>query len=162
MKTLKMKSILFSLLAMLTVAVFLTSCEQTEEIIGGDDSIFLVVEDSELDFPTTLDEFWAAANAETNNPSLNDTEVEDVELRWCAKKVHSINGNRVSWNSNPQYALWIRHYDSSGNYIPGSTQRMDVPYCGTWTKYYNIPSGRCTTVAFVGYQYWGTKSFSCC
>jgi len=46
MKTLKVKSILFSLLAMMTVAAFMTSCEQEEALIP--DSIEQVIkEDTE-------------------------------------------------------------------------------------------------------------------
>lgn len=143
MKNLKVKSILFSLLAVMVVAVFMTSCEQaattfeddiTEMSIENDEAVVLIED-------------------------LSDTE-DGLESRGCQRKVRGLSYNKVSWTSSPQYALWIRHYDSNDNYI--STQRMDVPYCGTWTKVYSVPPGRCRTEVFVGYKHWGTKVFSCC
>jgi len=54
MKNLKVKSILFSLLAMMAVAIFLTSCEQEYEIIGGDDSGILMTESYREDLSQKL------------------------------------------------------------------------------------------------------------
>ncbi len=105
---------------------------------------------------------------EISNPDdvLKSTQIEneDITLRGCDfggcwQKVRSLTCNTVKWTSNPQYALWLVHYDSSGNYI--STTRKDVPYCGTWLKSYTYPSNRRFTEAFVGYRSCGKLKRTC-
>jgi len=161
MKNLKVKSILFSLLAMMAVAVFMTSCEQAATTFE-DDIVEMSNQNDEFitsieDLPVSPDEVWAAANAETETTNLNTD--ESLDSRGCERKVKSLSCNTVKWNSSPQYALWIYHYNSSGNYI--GTTREDVPSCGTWIKSYTPPPGRYRSVAFVGYQYLGTRTVCC-
>jgi len=159
MKNLKVKSILFSLMAMMAVAVFLTSCEQTSI---EDTIIDMNIQSDEAstspeDLPVSPEDVWAAVNGETSSSDINNIE-EDIESRACTK-IWSIEQNHVTWTSTPQYALWIYHYNSNGNFI--SYTRKDVPYCTTRTRSYSVPSNRCTSVAFVGYQHWGRKIIAC-
>jgi len=153
MKALKVKSIFFSLIAVMSVAVFMTSCEQTEEIIGGDDSGLLVVEDgSEVydlaDLPEDPEVVLANSMIEDANQELED--------RVPCNKVVRLKKGIVDWYGSRTLALWIYHYNSSGNYI-GYTRR-DSPHssckwnCRTWS--YNNSIAR--SVAFVGYQSNGT------
>jgi len=160
MKTLKISY--SGILTLVVFAILMTSCEQTAATLE-DEIIEMKVQDDEIvvsieDLPVSPEDVWAAANADTNNSNLN-TPDEELESRSCLKKIYWISNNYVGWSSNPQYALWIYHYNSSGNYI-GNT-REDVSSCSAQSRYYSPPSGRCTSVAFVGYQYWGTKTIAC-
>jgi len=162
MKNLKVKSILFSLLAVMAVAVFLTSCEQT--IALEDEIIEMNIQDNETiisveDLPASPEEVWAAANTDSNNSDLNNTE-EALDTRSCPLKVRKLRFTDVIWYSTPQYALWIYHYDSNGNFI--SHDRKDVTYCHRRYETYSPPPGRCKSVAFVGYQSWGTVPVGPC
>lgn len=152
----------FGILTLVGFATLMVSCEQTattleDEIIEmnvqGDETIVSIE-----DLPVNPEDVWAAAKANTNNSNLNNAE-EELESRSCLKKIYWISDNRVGWSSNPQYALWIYHYNNNGNYI-GNT-REDVLYCGAQSRFYSPPPGRCTSVAFVGYQFWGTKTIAC-
>ncbi len=151
MKKLKIKSILFSLMAMMAVVVFMTSCEQT----SIEDEAIISVEN----LPASPEEVWAAANTNTNDSDLNNTE-EALDSRGCPLKVRKLRFVDVIWYSTPQYALWIYHYDSNGNFI--SHDRKDVTYCHRAYETYSPPPGRCKSVAFVGYPHWGTVPVGPC
>ena len=151
MKNLKVKSILFSLLAMMAVAIFMTSCEQA---YIEDDAIISIE-----NLPASPEDVWAAANTDSNNSDLNSTEGA-LDSRACPLKVRKLRFTDVIWYSTPQYALWIYHYDSNGNFI--SHDRKDVTYCHRRYETYSPPPGRCKSVAFVGYQSWGTVAVGPC
>jgi len=115
MKNLKVKSILFSLFAMMAVAVFMTSCEQTEEIIGGDDSDFLVVENDD-----EITTYYDLADLPEGLPnpddvlvrSLESDEQQDIDSRdYCIDviryKVNECNDMTVDWRSKNNLALFV-------------------------------------------------------
>ena len=151
MKNLTVKNILFSLLAMMAVAVFLSSCEQA----SIKDEAIISVEN----LPASPEDVWAAEHTNTNQSDLNNTE-EALDTRDCPFKLRKLWNDHVLWYSTPQYALWIYHYDSNGNFI--DYERKDVPYCKRWYKPYSPPPGRCKSIAFVGYQSWGTAAAGPC
>ncbi len=157
MKTLKVKSILFSLLAIMAVVVFMTSCEQTastleDEIIDmnvQEDAIVFSIED----LPESPEEVLANSMLENTN--------QELESRLSCNKVIRLKEGVVDWRGPKTLALWIYHYNSSGNYI-GYTRRdrtssgghydCTVWDCKTWP--YNNSIAK--SVAFVGYQSNGT------
>ncbi len=149
MKKLKVKSILFSLMATVAVAIFMTSCEQA----SIEDEAIISVEN----LPASPEEVWAAAT--TNTDSYLDNE-EELDARNCPLRLRKLQRTNVLWYSTPQYALWIYHYDSNGNFI--SHDRKDVPYCDRWYESYSPPANRCKSVAFVGYPSWGTAAVGPC
>ncbi len=167
MKTLKVKSILFTLLAIMAVAVFMTSCEQ--EIIGDETDGFLIAEDnSEI---TTYD----VTNLPTDLPSpeevlewsLNEsTDVEqDTDLRGgicgCSRVVrYKTNGSShtVDWYSQNNLALFVYHYKRSNNKYLGYTRiNPTTSSCHFRCKgFYFNPSGNngaMKSVAFLGSGY---------
>lgn len=159
MKILKLKSGLFSLMALMAVTVLMTSCEQTattfEEEITEMSLQTNETQPSMDDLPAHPDDVLASSK----NPKGSSESIDDRRY-YCPRVVHWISSSYVSWNSNPQYALWIYHYDANGTYL-GYT-RMDVPSCGTWTKPYTPPPGTCLSVAFVGYQWLSTETYAAC
>lgn len=157
MKALKIKSILFSLFAVMAVAVFMTSCEQSASTLEDEIVDMNVQEDLMVTSLEDLPEDPAVVLAN----SYENTN-QELEGRASCNKVIRLKKGIVDWHGPKTLALWIYHYNSSGNYI-GHTRRdrtsagghtdCTVWDCKTWP--YNNSIAK--SVAFVGYQSNGTK-----
>jgi len=190
MKILKLKSILFSIMAITMVTIFLSSCEREiiieedvkgvkeiiiEEDIDGvkeinidEDMIKLLEEVGEYSDPETGVTFFIDENV----PDLNDFEKEQnvdlIEDRSsgalpCNPKVLNWDndGRAISWNSTPSYSLYIEFY-SATRYL-GTAQVNTSSNCTpTQTTYVFHGSFICKKVAFVGYHHWGTATHDDC
>lgn len=122
MKNLRVKSILFSLLAMMAVAVFMTSCEQTEEIIEAENITAYDITNLPDDLPSPEEVLEWSLNETTDNE-------EDVALRsgicGCSRVVrYKTNGSNhtIDWYSQNNLALFIYHYRRSDNRYLGRTR----------------------------------------
>jgi len=122
MKTLKVKSILFSLLAVMAVAVFLTSCGQEEVITDEIDQLSGIYEtDSFIEFndlaelPEDLPEdVRDAIESELNNSN------QDVESRTCCNISSFYFSNGKIWTAyrvNPNRSFYV-NYRCNGTYLP--------------------------------------------
>lgn len=169
MKNLKVKSILFNLLAILVIAVFMTACEQKHEVIGDEIEGFLVAEDNDevttydiTDLPNEL-----PSPDEVLEWSLTESaDVEqDMDLRGgicgCSRVVrYKANGSShtVDWYSQNNLALFVYHYRRSDNRYLGSTRiNPTTSSCHFRCKgFYFNPSGNngaMRSVAFLGSGY---------
>ncbi len=159
MKNLKVKSILFSLLAVMAVAVFLTSCEQEnsiieDEVLGwktsplGSEFAELVVdgEISEKMYNLIM----------TDLTPLNDD--ESIESRTCCAGVSSVSevtspsgdiNINIQYEIGPNQEVDYRHYAYQGGvyrYTIGSSYDVCTPK-GVNTSTGQLPTGRYCTIA---------------
>jgi len=160
MKILKLKSFLFSLLAIGMITVLLTSCER--EVILDENNFletFITEEGKEFLVDEKID--GATEIIEENVPNLYESDVETMEneLRSSCYTVAYLGRSSVCWYSDRTLALWIRHFRSNGSYI--STTRIDVGFnsCGFAGANYRVHSSRASSVAFVGYPSNSTESY---
>jgi len=128
MKNLKVKSILFSLLAMMTVAVFLTSCEQGEVITDEIDNLSSIYEtDSFIEFDDLMElpeglpeDVKNAIESELNNSN------QDVESRACCTIPSFYFSNGKIWTVyrvNPNRSFYVR-YRCNGTYLSTETDQF--------------------------------------
>ena len=153
------KFFLLSLLALFSVTVIFSSCGK--EDINPKEDITLVQND--------IDENQITEFVEENIPDLDETDHSEeltittdddqmIESRTC-NTVAYLSSSSVCWWGPRTLALWIRHYNSSGNYI--STTRFDHTNSGCPFKgrSYSAPSNRASSKAFVGYTSNGITNY---
>lgn len=121
MKTLKVKSILFSLMAIMTVSVFMTSCEQTEVIENEIERVAL---------QTPLHNYTAPESAET--PVLMVSEEAGLELRGCYTAAENLYLTAVAnYNANPtNYNMYLRNHHYV-NYLITYVHCCTDPVCAS-------------------------------
>jgi len=124
MKNLKVKSILFSLLAMMAVAVSMTSCQQEEVLVQDFDTITSIYdEDSFIEFDDLADLPEGLPEDVQNaiESSLIDLD-QDLESRACCKISSFYFSNGKIWtvyHVNPNRSFYV-NYRCNGTYLPNA------------------------------------------
>jgi len=129
MKTLKMKSILFSLLSMMAVAVFLTSCEQEiVEIIPSEDVDSYVIAEQDMIFE----------NIETRScaPSSN---VVAQKLNTLILRIQQYNVSPTSTNKSRVKSAYQNYRNYLQSTLGNCGATVPQPYWGY---------GSCSTTSF--------------
>jgi len=165
MKTLKIKFGLFSLLAVLSVSVFLTSCQQEEMLntIDTTETVSKVVENSEFILPYGYDEL----SAEAQDEYLNSLDAEGFAKLVESSKVatyFSYLGKDAILTSNGEYgdifnqntlSLYLTLDEVEGFSSRDFSENIESRGCGDWFNLGQI-QWRCT------YRYYGScRRYSC-
>lgn len=173
MKILKVKSLFLSMLAMMAIAVLLTSCEQESlDLIPEEniENLLTVPEENRTvtvydaadlpaDLPTTA-EVLEWASAEDNSIDKPGEDVESRGICGCSRVIrYKTNGcwHTIDWKSENNLALFVYHYRVSDNKSWVTRIDPDSASCTFSCDgfYFNPPgnNGLIRSVAFLGSGY---------
>ena len=130
MKNFKMKNALSSLMVIMVLAIFMTSCQKEETLI---EDVNVEVNDQNTDALNEAITYDNLTDLPEGMPSPQDvltwSEMEsnqDIEARSCIDvirfKVYSCNNMIVDWRSSNNLALFVYHYKVAGNVWLGTTR----------------------------------------
>lgn len=173
MKTLKVKSVFLSLLAMMAIAVLLTSCEQESlDLIPEEnvENLLTVPEENgavtvydATDLPADLptpDEVLEWASVEDNSTDKPGEDIESRGICGCSRVIrYKINGSShtIDWKSENNLALFVYHYRVSDNASWVTRINPDSATCTFSCDNFNFnppgSNGLMRSVAFLGSGY---------